>query len=57
MTIKLILETTNSIKFLLSRLMAEDYKHLEDLTVEALCSYKEVFRFTQFFKGTPAICY
>jgi hypothetical protein len=23
----------------------------------AFCSYKEVFRFTQVFKGTPAICH
>jgi len=36
--------------------MAEDYKHLLDLTLGALSSHKEVFRFTQFFfKGTPTI--
>jgi hypothetical protein len=35
--------------------MAEDYEHLVDFTLGALCSCKEGFRFTQFFKGTPAI--
>lgn len=41
--------TTGSIKFLLARLMAEDYERLVDLTLGALCSHKEVFRLTQFF--------
>jgi hypothetical protein len=37
--------------------MAEDYEHLVDFTLGALCSYKEVFRFTHFFKRSLAVCH
>jgi hypothetical protein len=50
MIIKQIVEITDSIKFLLFRMMAEDYTHPLDFTLGALCSYKEVFIFTQCLK-------
>jgi hypothetical protein len=57
MTIKQIPETKSIIKYLLPRLEPEEYTHAVDFSMWALCSYSEVFRFTQFFKQTPDIAH